>query len=261
MDDQSHGQMPLSSSGRESRGPDLFSFVECATQTKSIKALFDLLVSCASNEGFNKVAYGALTCSNERRLLDYLPPPPTINFPSDWCQRYAEQEYRAIDPVVRRTAMLPRPFLWDDLTNKYKLQPRELRVLHEAREAGLKHGISVPLFGSQGRLAFVSFASPFDDADPQKRMAHLTILASAFHNAVAQITPPLDEDCETDIPLTERETECLYWVAEGKSAWVIGRLVDVSENTVNFHMKNVVRKLGAANRTNAVHKATRRRII
>jgi len=37
--------------------------------------------------------------------------------------------------------------------------------------------------------------------------------------------------------------------------------VDVSENTVNFHMKNVVRKLGAANRTNAVHKATRRRLI
>ncbi|WP_246732561.1 hypothetical protein [Bradyrhizobium yuanmingense] len=74
MDDQSHGEMPLSSSGRESRGPDLFSFVECATQTKSIKALFDLLVNCASKEGFDKVAYGALTCPNERRLLDYLPP-------------------------------------------------------------------------------------------------------------------------------------------------------------------------------------------
>ncbi|WP_338076446.1 LuxR family transcriptional regulator [Bradyrhizobium yuanmingense] len=261
MDEQSHGEMPLSSSGRESRGPDLFSFVECATQTKSIKALFDLLVNCASKEGFDKVAYGALTCPNERRLLDYLPPPPTINFPSDWCQRYAEQEYRAIDPVVRRTTMLPRPFLWDELTRRYELQPRELRVLHEAREAGLKHGISVPLFGSQGRLAFVSFASPFDDADPQDRMAHLTTLASAFHNAVAQITLPLDEGWETDIPLTQRETECLYWVAEGKSAWVIGRLVEVSENTVNFHMKNVVRKLGAANRTNAVAKATRRRII
>ncbi|WP_245471962.1 MULTISPECIES: LuxR family transcriptional regulator [Bradyrhizobium] len=261
MDDQSHGKMPISSRGRESRGPDLFSFVECAIQTQSIKALFDLLVNCSSNEGFDKVAYGALTRSNERRLPEYLPPPPTINFPSDWCQRYAEQEYRAIDPVVRRTAMLPRPFLWDELTSLYELQPRELRVLHEAREAGLKHGISVPLFGSQGRLAFVSFASPFDDADPRARIDHLTTLASAFHNAVAQITPPLDEGSKTDIPLTERETECLYWVAEGKSAWVIGKVVEVSPNTVNFHMKNVIRKLGAANRTNAVAIATRRRLI
>ncbi|WP_441232735.1 helix-turn-helix transcriptional regulator [Bradyrhizobium sp. 1200_D9_N1_1] len=261
MDDQSHGKMPLASSRRESRGPDLFSFIECAIQTRSIAALFDLLVKFASNEGFDKVAYGALSCSNERRLPEYLPPPPTINFPSDWCQRYAEQEYQAIDPVVRRTAMLPRPFLWDELTSRYELQPRELRVLREAKEAGLKHGMSVPLFGSQGRSAFVSFASPFDDADPQDRMAHLTTLASAFHNAVAQITPPLDESCETDIPLTPRETECLYWVAEGKSAWVIGQLVNVTDNTVNFHMKNVIRKLGAANRTNAVAKATRRGII
>ncbi|WP_430648683.1 autoinducer binding domain-containing protein [Bradyrhizobium sp. DASA03076] len=261
MDDQSHGEMPISSSGRESRGPDLFSFVECATQTKSIKALFDLLVSYANEEGFSKVAYGALTCPNERRLPEYLPPLPTINFPSDWCQRYAEQEYRAIDPVVRRTAMLPTPFLWDELTRRYQLQPRELRVLREAREAGLKHGMSVPLFGLRGRLAFVSFASAFDDADPQHRMAHLNTLASAFHNAVAEITPPTDEGCETDTRLTERETECLHWVAEGKSAWVVGRLVGVSENTVNFHMKNVIRKLGAANRTNAVAKATRRGLI
>ncbi|WP_245326616.1 helix-turn-helix transcriptional regulator [Bradyrhizobium sacchari] len=261
MYDQSKGEMPISPNGRKGGGPDLFSFVQCATQTKSIKALFELLVNYASNEGFDKVAYGALTCPNERRLPAYLPPPPTINFPSDWCQRYAEQAYRAIDPVVRRTATLLRPFLWDELTRRYQLQPRELRVLDEAREAGLKHGMSVPLFGSQGRLAFVSFASPFDDADPQARMAHLTTLASAFHNAVAQITPPPDEACETDIPLTGRETECLYWVAEGKSAWVIGRLVNVSDNTVNFHMKNVIRKLGAANRINAVAIAIRRRLI
>ncbi|WP_390892756.1 helix-turn-helix transcriptional regulator [Bradyrhizobium diazoefficiens] len=41
----------------------------------------------------------------------------------------------------------------------------------------------------------------------------------------------------------------------------MGQLVNVTDNTVNFHMKNVIRKLGAANRTNAVAKATRRGII
>ncbi|WP_370156365.1 helix-turn-helix transcriptional regulator [Bradyrhizobium ottawaense] len=170
-------------------------------------------------------------------------------------------------PIVNSPSLEEEPslyrFAFRDCGRSSMVERRlpKLRVLREAREAGLKHGISVPLFGSQGRLAFVSFASPFDDADPRDRMAHLTTLASAFHNAVAQITQPLDEDCETDIPLTEREIECLYWVAEGKSAWVIGRIVKVSENTVNFQMKNVVRKLGATNRTNAVHKATRRRLI
>ncbi|WP_354123593.1 autoinducer binding domain-containing protein [Bradyrhizobium sp. LA6.10] len=38
-----------------------------------------------------------------------------VNFPSDWCERYSEFGYNAIDPVVRRTTMLSAPFPWDQL--------------------------------------------------------------------------------------------------------------------------------------------------
>ncbi|WP_456701712.1 MULTISPECIES: autoinducer binding domain-containing protein [unclassified Bradyrhizobium] len=40
--------------------------------------------------------------------------------------------------------MLSRPFLWDHVAEHHQLQPDERRVLEEAREAGLKHGMSVP---------------------------------------------------------------------------------------------------------------------
>jgi LuxR family quorum-sensing system transcriptional regulator CciR len=151
-----------------------------------------------------------------------------------------------------------RPFLWDQLSEQYQLQPDEMRVLDEARQAGLKHGMSVPLFGPLGRLSVVSFASRFDDADPQNSKGHLNALAWHFHSACVEITRPAEEK---RVALSEREQDCLRWVAEGKSSWEIGRILQISENTVNFHLKNAMRKLGATSRIQAVIVATRLNLI
>ncbi len=47
----------------------------------------------------------------------------------------------------------------------------------------------------------------------------------------------------------------LSWVAAGKSSWEIGRILSISEHTVNSHIERAVSKLGAANRPEAVAKA------
>ena len=169
---------------------DLFSFIECANRTRSLKALFDLLVSCASQEGFTEVAYGALTYAEPVRLPEYQPPAIAVNFPASWCERYFERKYYEIDPVVRRTPTLLRPFMWDQLADQCQLQPGEQLVLNESREAGLKHGVSVPLFGPLGRVSVVSFASRHDDAEPLHRMSHLNALAWQFHIAFTEIAGP-----------------------------------------------------------------------
>jgi DNA-binding CsgD family transcriptional regulator len=61
--------------------------------------------------------------------------------------------------------------------------------------------------------------------------------------------------------LTPRELEVLTWVARGKSAWEIGEILQITKRTVDEHVKNTVRKLGAANRTQAAAMAVRDRII
>ncbi|MGM4954166.1 helix-turn-helix transcriptional regulator [Bradyrhizobium barranii] len=240
---------------------DLFCFIECAKQSRSIAALFDLLVSCSSEQGFSQVAYGALTEAAPNRQPEYLPTTVTVNFPSAWCERYAEGRYMAIDPVVRRTTRLSGPFLWDQLADKHQLQPSELRVLNEAKEAGLKHGVSVPLCGPFGQLSVASFASMHDDADPQYRLGRLNILAWQFHHALAEIAPSSDGKCDVQVALSGRERDCLRWVEEGKSSWEIGVILQVSENTVNFHLKNAMRKLETSSRTHCVAKAIRLGLI
>ncbi len=61
--------------------------------------------------------------------------------------------------------------------------------------------------------------------------------------------------------LTPRESEVLTWVAQGKSAWEIGEILDIAKRTVDEHVQTAVRKIGAANRTHAVAIAIRDRLI
>lgn len=60
---------------------------------------------------------------------------------------------------------------------------------------------------------------------------------------------------ESQPDLTLREVEVLKWTADGKSSNEIADLLSISENTVNFHIKNSVAKLRTANRTAAVVRA------
>lgn len=55
--------------------------------------------------------------------------------------------------------------------------------------------------------------------------------------------------------LSTRETEVLRWSAEGKTAEDIGTILHLKERTVNFHIGNAIKKLGATNKTSAVVQA------
>ena len=57
--------------------------------------------------------------------------------------------------------------------------------------------------------------------------------------------------------LTEREIELLRLVAEGMSNKAIAQTLSISENTVKYHVKNILQKLGVQNRTEAVTQAIR----
>jgi DNA-binding NarL/FixJ family response regulator len=64
-----------------------------------------------------------------------------------------------------------------------------------------------------------------------------------------------------DDSLTEREIEVLRGVAAGKSNKLIAAELDISEETVKTHMKSILPKLDASDRTHAVMIALKRGIL
>jgi DNA-binding NarL/FixJ family response regulator len=64
-----------------------------------------------------------------------------------------------------------------------------------------------------------------------------------------------------DDALTDRETQVLRRVAAGKSNKLIGAELAISEGTVKTHMKSILPKLNASDRTHAVMIALKRGIL
>lgn len=55
--------------------------------------------------------------------------------------------------------------------------------------------------------------------------------------------------------LTEKEVEVLEWARDGKTAWEIASIRQVSEATVKYHLKSIYNKLGVSNKAQAVGEA------
>lgn len=117
---------------------------------------------------------------------------------------------------------------------------------------GWVNGFVVPVHGPNGYLACVSMDSPERDLDfsPQQRL-RLRLAALLAHERCWELESAEQAQHGDDV-LTERERECLDWVAAGKTDWEIGRILSISANTVKFHVSGARDKLGARSRAQAV---------
>ncbi|MFN8598647.1 MAG: response regulator transcription factor [Anaerolineae bacterium] len=66
-----------------------------------------------------------------------------------------------------------------------------------------------------------------------------------------------DHERESAFNLTSREIELLHLVARGLSNKAIAQSLSISPNTVKYHMKSILQKLGVQNRAEAVATALR----
>ncbi len=64
-----------------------------------------------------------------------------------------------------------------------------------------------------------------------------------------------------DDPITAREIEVLRLIAEGNRNQDVAKRLAISEETVKVHVKHIMSKLGAQDRTQAVAIGLRRGII
>lgn len=107
--------------------------------------------------------------------------------------------------------------------------------------------------------SFFYFLGPSVPCDARV-LAILEHLSPHIHQALLR--------CAGDTPLASRgafvsgrEKQVLLWLKEGKSSWDISTILGISERTVNFHVSNIIRKLGAQNRSQAVALALQSRLI
>ncbi|PCK76936.1 helix-turn-helix transcriptional regulator [Rhizobium sophoriradicis] len=215
--------------------------------------LFDLLSGFALNFDCPWIAYGPLRPNQKVLPLARCDPEVMLNYPDEWLKRYSEMGYDRIDPIINKSRKRVCAFRWSEVYSDASTTEIERRVFDEAAMFGLRSGISVPMHGPDSSFAIMSFAQPSECEFDNRTITYLQLAAAHFHLKIARLAN--SSGIASAPNLSPREKECIFWVARGKSSWDIGIILGISDNTVNFHVKNAMRKLDVTSRTVAAMKA------
>lgn len=179
-----------------------------------------------------------------------------INYPTEWIDLYIARGYHHIDPVVTENF------------SKYKVQykaetyiGKELpkAFLSDAESFGLKQGYSHGV--GSFRCAEGSLFSIAGRSVERHRRTEIIIEQIIPHLHLAFTRLDVRNRVKSQIFISSREKEVLRWVKEGKSSWDASVILGISERTVNFHISNIMQKLDAVNRIQAVAIAVEQRLI
>lgn len=173
------------------------------------------------------------------------------NYPARWQKYYFEHECFRTDPVIQATSCSALPVLW---SREYLGGPDSFWAT--ASQFGVRHGWATAVYGPGGEVALISLARS------GKRLREAQILHSQgdllwlAHTSLAMLTESDEHEAAAGPPeLSRREKEILHWALAGKTADQTAERMGITRRTVNFHVAEIMYKLGAANKTQAVARA------
>lgn len=214
----------------------------------SEQMLFDRIAAAAKSLGFEYCAYGI------RMPVPISRPKVAMfsNYTVQWQHCYNERGYLLVDPTVQHALKSTLPIVWSN-----QLFESAHEMWEEARSYGLRFGWAQASRDASGAVGLLSLARSAEELTSQELaagQAQMSWLVQYAHAAMARLLAPKLAP-ESQIALTAREKEVLRWTAEGKTAYEISQILSVTERTVNFHINNVIAKLGTSNKTQAAVKA------
>ncbi len=223
-------------------------FIDLASRETDINALSEAFAAAVA-----PVGYTSFACVSAMDPTEYpVGAVAVVNYADTWAERYLDQRYDKYDPTVKMAASTPLAFRWSGLPDTMVTSKKARQVLDEAASIGMREGITVGIREPMSFPAVVNVAGE-DPNVTDEWVSSIHLMAVYLHGAAKRITrAAVKNQIPIGKPLTPRESECLRWVAAGKTDWEIGEIVGISEHTAHFHIENAKRKLNAPTRQQAV---------
>jgi LuxR family transcriptional regulator len=220
---------------------------------ESAEEAFAAIADGAKHLGFEWCAYGVDRPLPFTRINCF----QISNYAESWQTRYAEACYLHVDPTVIRAKQSIEPMVWADSDLREAPQ-----FWDEASSFGLRYGWAqscIDVTGTVGLLSLARGNEAIGEAEIKLKDPELRWLANRAHTAMSR---HLGDGSQMRVPkLTPREVEVLRWAGDGKSARQTAQILGVQKCTVDLHVSNVRRKLGASSRPAAVAQATARGLL
>lgn len=181
-----------------------------------------------------------------------------INYPEEWIGLYVEHKYYEQDPIYLENF---KHFQIQEWKETYKRYGAPKAFLSTAEDFGLRNGYTHGVRNHIGNIGSLLSLSGTSIECSERSVTILNVALPHFHQALLRIAERQGHQRSAPQILTPKQLEILRWVGQGKSNWDISRILNVSANTIKFHMTEIFRKLDAISRTQAVAIALERKMI
>lgn len=179
----------------------------------------------------------------------------------EWVQRYLEQEYLRIDPVIQGCYQRFHPVDWKRLDWSGKAA-RALQKDAIAHGIG-NQGYSVPVRGPNGQFALFTVSHNCSDDDwaafAEAHRRELILIAHYFNQKALELEP--NREPKPAQALSPREVDVMTFLAMGYSRAQVAQTLAISEHTLRAYVESARFKLGASNTLHAVARALSRGLI
>ena len=256
----------------------LAGFIEALSKAGRVEELFALVCDVVAPLGYDKVGLFAMTREASEavaRACGDAFPIVISNYPETFTSTYLSEKRHKIDPAFPLALSTITPLVWDEIVGGKKLSDEQRALIGERRQAGIHNEVTCPIHGANGRIFALRFARGRTGPCDRAHLSAFQVLAIHFYYAFVKfleadagssassqgLADNSQKQSPIGCPLSQREQEVLLWTARGKSASSISVILELSENTVNFYVKNAMRKLGTTNRVVAVVLAVRSGLI
>jgi len=162
-----------------------------------------------------------------------------------------------MDPVMKEIGQTSQPFEFvgflrsctQNSSVKWQLRMLKIFNVHHAwliplNTVGANRGVTCYLKGNTPEIREHFFATG----------TLIQLISGEFMEHMVRLEKPamVPPDENTAPALSAREIDCLHWASRGKTNAEIADILQVSQNTVRFHMKNLFLKFKVSTRSNAV---------
>ena len=192
--------------------------------------------------------------AHERRLIRY------SSLPAAWLEHYDAEDFSSVDPAVHHCLQDAAPLVAGH-SLRQTAYGKATRFRDDAYEAGFRGSVMLPLHLPGAALGSFSLITVMQGDEflswHRDRGQWVTLAAHAVDAQLIKLVSP-------SLPrpkLTTRERECLIWLASGLRYDRIAERLGISLATVELHVANARRKLGARTREQAVAIAVALRLL
>lgn len=178
------------------------------------------------------------------------------NYPAQWADYYDGNALGVTDPVHRASHVTSMGFCWSRMPDMIPLTACDRKVLALGRDQGIGEGFTIPAHVPGEARGSCSFASEAGRPVPETILPVAQLAGNFAFEAARRLWSIRGHmPVAQQRPLTDRQRDCVLWVAHGKDDWEIAIILGISEETVARHIKDACERYGVSKRTLLVIRA------